>query len=1033
MDWLKKRPWRTIVLFLGFLLAFDLFARFFVESLWFQEVGYFEIFWRQLTTRGGLWIFALFLSSGFLLGNLALAERLKHPKDEKQSLSSKSPSDLAAPPPVLTLPWLLLAVLGLGVFLGGLTLYYSLVATSYWHSDLGNFLKIINLPPRFQPQVIWALWQQLPSIYWKVGVPLVFAIALGIAPGLLWAIAFWMSLTFGFVLSNNWEKLLLFFHPTPFNSTDPLLGRDISFYVFTLPVWELAEFWLLGMFLLALAAVSLTYLLSGNSLSEGRFLGFSQPQQRHLYGLSGAVMLAIALLYWLRRYELLYSTRGVAYGASFTDIKVQLPVNTGLSLIALAIALILLWEVKVWATIRNRLVRRGNFYPPPATKFLYPSRLIYALTGYALIAAVAGWLLPFSVQRAVVQPNEIERESPYIERSIAFTRAAFDLNDIEVRTFDPQGRLSAAQLLENDQTIRNIRLWDTRPLLETNRQLQQIRLYYNFPYADIDRYTLKAEPREATFSSSFWKNLAEIMKSKPAGDNPLSSGDRNQQGTVTQPPTLKPQTETEKQQVIVAARELDYSAVPQAAKTWVNKHLVYTHGYGFTMSPVNKVGPGGLPEYFVKDIGVGSQTLRTSSPRIRASIPIGHPRIYYGEMTDTYVMAPTKVKELDYPQGEENVYNTYSGSGGVAIRNGWRRLLFAEYLKDWQMLFTPDFKPETKVLFRRNIKQRVQAIAPFLRYDSDPYLVVARTDLFRNGGSTAPDQKTTTNENYLYWIVDAYTTSDRYPYSDPENDEFNYIRNSVKAVIDAYNGNIAFYIADVSDPIVASWSAIFPHLLKPLSAMPPSLRSHIRYPSDLFNIQSERLLTYHMTDPQVFYNRDDQWRIPNEIYGSEQQKVQPYYLIMKLPTATSEEFILLLPFTPASRNNLIAWLAARSDGDDYGKLLLYQFPKQQLVYGPEQIEARINQDPAISQQISLWNREGSRAIQGNLLVIPIEQSLLYVEPLYLEAEQNSLPTLARVIVAYENRIAMAETLEGALTAVFKSQQPTAPPIVRPVE
>lgn len=1010
MNWLKKLPRWQILLFLGFLLAFDIFARFFVESLWFQEVGYFEVFWQQLITRGVLWICTLFLSSVFLLGNLAIAERLKYPQDEKyNSFSEKSLSKLSnfiPPPPVITLPWLLLIVLGLGVFIGAITIYYSLVAASYWHSEIGNLLKINNSPPRWQPQIIWLLWQQLPSIHWQVGVPLALASALIIFPALLWAIAFWMSLILGFILSNNWEKFLLFLHPTTFNSTEPVFGHDISFYVFTLPILELIEFWLGGISLLALAVVSLTYLLSGNSLSEGRFLGFSQPQQRHLYTLGGVVMLAIAFFYWLRRYELLYSTRGVTYGASFTDINVQLPVNTLLSIIALAIALIFLWQTR--KKFQSNL--KKIIYP-------YPWLLIYTLTGYTIIAAFTSSLLPFIVQRAIVQPNEIEREKPYIERSIAFTRAAFDLNDIEVRTFNPQGRLSAAEILENHQTIRNIRLWDTRPLLETNRQLQQIRLYYKFAHADIDRYTLKAEPRETIFNTSFWKNLIEeVIKL----------------GTNTQLQIPKLQTETEKQQVIVAARELDYSAVPEAAKTWVNQHLVYTHGYGFTISPVNKVAPGGLPEYFVKDIGVGLQTLRTSSPRISASIPIGHPRIYYGEITDTYVMAPTKVKELDYPQGEENVYNTYDGSGGILIGNWWRRLLFAEYLKDWQMIFTPEFKPETKLLFRRNIKKRVEAIAPFLRYDSDPYLVIAKANILRNNPATEI-KETASEENYLYWIIDAYTTSDRYPYSEPYKYNFNYIRNSVKVVIDAYNGNLAFYIADKTDPLVASWSTIFPNMFKPLSAMSPSLRSHIRYPSDLFNIQSERLLTYHMTEPQVFYNRDDQWRIPNEIYGSEQQKVQPYYLIMKLPTATSEEFILLLPFTPASRNNLIAWLAARSDGENYGKLLLYQFPKQKLIYGTEQIEARINQDPVISQQISLWNREGSRAIQGNLLVIPIAQSLLYVEPLYLEAQKNSLPTLARVIVAYENRIAMAETLEAALTAVLKSQQPTAPAIIRPVE
>jgi hypothetical protein len=519
--------------------------------------------------------------------------------------------------------------------------------------------------------------------------------------------------------------------------------------------------------------------------------------------------------------------------------------------------------------------------------------------------------------------------------------------------------------------------------------LQQIRLYYKFPDADIDRYTLRQSLTTAT---------------------------------------------TTKQQVIIAARELDYSAVPSQAKTWVNQHLVYTHGYGFTMSPVNTVAPGGLPDYYVKDIGTNiansnNGTLRTSSDRIRASIPIGQPRIYYGEISNTYIMTGTKVQEFDFPSGNDNFYNTYDGRGGIAIGSMWRRWLFAQYLKDWQMLLTRNITPQTKLLFRRTIKDRVRAIAPWLRYDSEPYLVVADIN--------SQNQ----DENHLYWMIDAYTTSDRYPYSDPANEGFNYIRNSVKVVIDAYHGTVNFYIADAQDPIIQTWNSIFPKLFKPLNAMPATLLSHIRYPVDFFSIQSERLLTYHMTDPQVFYNREDQWQVPNEIYGSKPQPVEPYYLIMKLPTAPTEEFILLLPFTPTQRTNLIAWLAARSDGEQYGKLLLYQFPKQELVYGPEQIEALINQDPVISQQISLWNRQGSRAIQGNLLVIPIEQclttnrctsTLLYVEPLYLEAEQNSLPTLVRVIVAYENRIVMAPTLEQALQAIFQPPTQTTPAIVRPV-
>ncbi|MEO0868984.1 MAG: UPF0182 family protein, partial [Cyanobacteria bacterium J06642_11] len=511
--------------------------------------------------------------------------------------------------------------------------------------------------------------------------------------------------------------------------------------------------------------------------------------------------------------------------------------------------------------------------------------------------------------------------------------------------------------------------WDTRPLLESNRQLQQIRLYYEFVDADVDRYTL-----------------------------------------------TKSDGTTERRQVLISARELNYEQLEDTAKTWVNKHLSYTHGYGFTMSPVNTAAIGGLPDYFIKDIAHVP-----SNDDVARSIPIGQPRIYFGELTDNYVMTGTKVPELDYPSENDNIYTTYAGDGGIGLGALWRRLLFAKHLTDWQMLFTGDFTSDSKLLFRRNIQERVKQIAPFLQFDSDPYLVVA--DINAQAASDASNP-VDPEGNYLYWIIDAYTTSDRYPYSDPEDQPFNYIRNSVKVVVDAYHGSVSFYIADPSDPIIQTWARLFPKMLQPLDAMPPALAAHIRYPEDFSLVQSNQLLVYHMTDPRIFYNREDTWRAPNEIYANESQVVEPYYLIMKLPEEEEEEFVLLRPFTPAQRNNLIAWLAARSDDNQYGRILLYRFPKQELVYGPEQIEARINQDPEISQRISLWNTQGSRANQGNLLVIPIEDSLLYVEPLYLEAEQNRLPILARVIVAYQNRIAMAETLEQSLQAIFSPRRET---------
>ncbi|XZF60777.1 MAG: UPF0182 family protein [Gloeotrichia echinulata DVL01] len=981
---LWKWIWRLFIVFLGLWLLFDLGSRLGAEIFWFEEVGYLQVFLLRLVTRGSLWVLVASISAVYLLGNLTLAKWLKYPRDLKiepvrreEFKLSNDLKDFLAPQdskgdiilshdrrrfPGLRLRWLLPLALGLSLLVGLILAYYGEIAVSYWNLKVNQ----ANLPVTalFEPEVIWQLVRQIISQVWYLGLVVGIAIALLIYPQfLLRAIAIVLSVLFAQVLSPHWPKVLQYFHPTSFNNIEPLFGQDISFYVFALPVWELLELWLIGLFLSGFVGVTLTYLLSGDSLGQGIFPGFSQQQQRHLYGVGGCLMLVMTLSYGLNRYQLLYSRRGVSYGASYTDVTAQLPAYTILCVLAFAIAFYLLWRTICWRP-----------------KSQYRQLVYYGLGIYFILAIISDLILPSVVQYLFVQPNELQREELYIQRTIALTRQAFDLDTIDARIFNPQGQLTEADIKANDLTIRNIRLWDQRPLLQTNRQLQQIRPYYRFPDADIDRYTLETD---------------------------ITTDDKE--------PTVR-------RQVLIAARELDYTAVPEQAKTWVNSHLIYTHGYGFTVSPVNTVGPGGLPEYFVKDISGDSSALTTSSAAIRESIPIGQPRIYYGEISNTYVMTGTKSKELDYPSGSDNAYNTYDGRGGINIGTPWRRWLFAKYLKDWQMVLTQDFVPETKVLFRRNIKQRIQAIAPFLRYDSDPYLVVADA----NPGDTK-------EQNYLYWIIDAYTTSDRYPYSDTGTEGINYIRNSVKVVVDAYHGTVKFYVAATNDPIIATWQSIFPQLFQPLSTMPANLRQHIRYPVDFFKIQSERLMTYHMTDPQVFYNREDLWQIPNEIYGSEARPVEPYYLITSLPNMPFEEFILLLPYTPKQRTNLIAWLAARSDGNNYGKLLLYIFPKERLIYGTEQIEARINQDPVISQQISLWNRQGSKAIQGNLLVIPIEESLLYVEPIYLEATQNSLPTLVRVVVAYENRIVMAQTLEQALQGIFQPQATREPAIIRPVE
>ena len=1028
---MSKRFWNqffwSVTVIFGLWLLFDLASHLMVETLWFQEVGYLSVLRRRGFTQLVLLLIGIVVSAAFLLGNIFLARVFKYSnsavKNQKIVAGNNRDNLLSSS---LNLSLLLPIVLLLSCAIGVMLIYYLDVAYDFWQLDFNQPKITPPLPTALKLKSAVQMLMQIDQYSWQL-VTIIAIICLLILKT-DWTssvISVALSLIFGLVLSGNWSRILQFYYQTDFPNFEPLFKQNIGFYVFSLPIGELLNFWLGGLCTYALITVSLIYLQSGNSLSEGKFPGFSPQQQGHLYGLSGLVMLIMALRHWLSRYGLLYSSQGVTYGAGYTEVKVKLPAENILTAVALVVAC---WFIVQAILISKQILQDShkkqlkkqpiNLYPyisladsltkdylvskdakNKQIKLKIPVSLVI-LGVYLLTVLIVDLAFPNIVQVFKVQPNELALETPYIERTIALTRDAFALDKIEAKTFDPQGKLTVEKLWENDLTIDNIRLWDIRPLLQTNRQLQQIRLYYRFRDADIDRYSFKEE------------TLPSITPQFNLVTN-------NQVPVVT------------KQQVIIAPRELDYVEVPDEAKTWVNEHLVYTHGYGFTMSPVNQVDEGGLPSYYVKDIGSGIDegALRTSSQVIKESIPTENPRIYYGELTNTYVMTSTKVQELDFPSGEENTYNIYSGTGGIELKNYGRKVLFAQYLKDWQMLFTRNFTTKTKLLLRRNIKHRIKVIAPFLRYDHDPYLVTVKAQL--------PNSLTDNQikaDNHLYWMVDAYTTSDRYPYSDPEADDFNYIRNSVKVVIDAYNGQVAFFVADADDPIIQTWTKIFPELFQPLEKMPATLRNHIRYPADLFISQSERLLTYHMTDPQVFYNREDQWQVPQEIYGNEAQSVEPYYLIMKLPTATEEEFVLLLPFTPTSRNNLIAWLAARSDGEQYGKLLLYQFPKQKLVYGIEQVEALINQDPVISQQISLWDRQGSKAIQGNLLVIPVEQSLLYVEPLYLEAEQNSLPTLARVIVVYDNRVVMADSLNKALKAIFVTDKlETSSTIIRPLE
>jgi hypothetical protein len=735
--------------------------------------------------------------------------------------------------------------------------------------------------------------------------------------------AAFLAFLFSAAIGSRWLDILAFLHQRPFGIAEPLFGRDVAFYIFTLPVFRVAQNMVFLLLVAAIIILSIVYMTSGGlEIAENR-LRFRERPLRHLAVHAALLFLALAWGYRLDLYDLVYSHRGVVFGASYTDVHAQ---ALGYRVL-IAIALVG-FGVTVWDTVRGR----------------------YGMTATAFGALIIGLIVfkgiyPGIVQRLEVEPNEIEKEAPYIARNIAYTRGAFDLNSIVDRPFDV-GLEPAVQTLDvSDPAIRNVRLWDWRPLLDSYSQLQEIRLYYEFEDVDVDRYDL--------------------------GHGPT--------------------------QVMLAAREMAVEELAERIRTWQNVHLIYTHGYGFVMSPVSQVTAEGLPMFFVSDI----------PPRVpdslRSALEITRPEIYYGERTVDYVLAATRVQEFDYPSGDQNIYTSYRGRGGIPIAAWWRRALFAWYFGSFKLLLTDAITEDSRLLLYRRIQERVRRVAPFLEYDADPYLVLL--------------------DGRLMWVQDAYTTTNRYPYSEPVpgfgERPINYVRNSVKVVIDAYHGDMTYYVWDERDPLLAVYREIFPTLFRPRAEIPAGLEPHFRYPEDLFTIQAEVLRAYHMQDPKVFYNREDLWNVPNEIYQGEPQPMVPYYVLLRLPDDEKLTFQLVLPFTPARRDNMIALLAAKSDPDNYGRRVIYEFPKDRLIYGPMQVEARIDQDPVISQQITLWSQKGSSVIRGNLMVIPLENSVLYVEPLFLQAQQSQLPELTRVIVTFGQRIVMEPTLEDAMMALIQ--------------
>ncbi len=717
--------------------------------------------------------------------------------------------------------------------------------------------------------------------------------------------------------SAFWMTVLKAMNGVEVGATDPLFGRDISFYLFRLPLIAAVLGTLITLTFLSIIAVAAMYWMRNEITLPPRRASAKPRAARHLGGLLALLFVLLAVRHWIvGTSSLLYSTTGPLVGASYTDVHVALP---GLYVTAVAAIIAAAWVVAGIA--REKLVWSA----------------LSATIFYVVVSILARGIVPAAYQKLVVSPNELTREAPYLRNHIAATRKAWGLDSVTSRDLSGEVRLTIANIKANSATVDNVRLWERELLKQTFSQLQEIRTYYDFVSVDDDRYTIDGRYR----------------------------------------------------QVHMAARELNSESLP--TRTFINERLTFTHGMGVTMAPVNQVTEEGLPVLFIKDL----------PPASTVSVKLTRPQIYYGELTKEYVFVGTKQKEFDYPAGETNVYTNYTGKGGVPIGSFIRRVLYAFQLGSLKILLSDDIRGNARILYRRTVMERATTAMPFLDFDNDPYPVI-------------------TDSGELKWILDAYTESDEYPYSQRLSNGTSYMRNSVKVVIDAYDGTVDAYIADPNDPVIRTYARIFGAIFKPLSAMPADIRRHVRYPGDLFRIQTALHATYHMVQPETFYHREDQWQIPGGLKQGTTENPFMRHIVMKLPGEKNPEFIFMTPFTPRGKDNLAAWMVARMDGDNYGRLAVYRFPKQSLVYGPKQIANRINQDTEISRQITLWDQRGSQVIRGELLVIPIEESLIYVQPIYLRAEGGNIPELKRVVVAHENRVVMGETLEEGLNALFGS-------------
>jgi len=753
------------------------------------------------------------------------------------------------------------------------------------------------------------------------------------------ALALVSAFVAGASMMGSWTTLALFWHaPHDVGTLDPIFGKPVGFYLFTLPAWQLIAGWLLALTVMAclIAAGFLLATSRARSLIERGF-GAAQNRLWRGLGLSLSAWLAVlALREYLSRYELLFQDHTIFAGVTFTDAHVNL---TGMLVICAALIL-------------GAVIAAGCAVRAPRPRWLLAS-VAPAVVCYLLVDLIAAYVSNF-----IVKPNQLVRERPFIEHNIEMTRRAYALDRIEPHAFPADTSVEALDAANNQATLENIRLWDSQALQDTLRQIQEIRTYYDFPDIDIDRYMVAGSVR----------------------------------------------------QMMLATRELNVEKLPESSRNWINEKLIYTHGYGVTMNPVNGFTPEGLPTLILSNMPIQSTI---------AGLTVKRPEIYFGELTNTDVYVNTRQKEFNYPQGDANNLSSYEGNGGIRLGGLLRRALIALDRGDLTKLpFSDDVTADSRLLMRRNLRERVQELAPFLTFDPDPYVVVGE-------------------DGRIYWLMDAFTTSDSYPYARRyrlRGEPFNYIRNSVKIVIDAYTGATTFYVFDTQDPIIAAYRSVFPALFVDAAAMPPDLRAHVRYPELLLQVQAVVYGLYHMTNPDVFYNREDLWTVATEVATTEQRQVmmQPNFVLMTLPGEHTIEFVEILPFTPANRNNLIGWIAGRSDREHYGQTVVYDFPKTRLIDGPLQIEARIDQNAQLSGQLSLWNQQGSHVRRGSLIVIPIGRALLYAEPIYLQADRSPMPELRLVVLAVQDRLAYGPTFEAAMAALFgnapsslSAQNPTA--------